>query len=273
MLSKQLLKNLFQGIAKRLLPQKTEGPTISIGWFQKKVLKHLPGGKTRSIRLWERPFYYEAPQELLHGLQEIFVDQIYKQTLSANPTIIDCGANIGLSVLYLKKQHPTATILAFEPDPLNFSLLQQNIASFQLADIQCLQAAVWIENKSLSFSSQKGMASGISTTEHENCIEVKGIRLKDYLNQPIDFLKIDIEGAEWEVLKDCSSQLTMVKNLFVEYHGQFEEQYKLSEILNLLQQAGFKYYIREAAALAPHPFLRAPSNHPYEVQLNIFGFR
>ena len=235
MLSKQLLKNLLQGIFYRLHGQKKEDPPpISIGWFQQKVLKHLPSGKTRSIQLFESQFYYEAPQELLHGLQEIFVDQIYKQMLPPNATIIDCGANIGLSVLYLKKLNPTATILAFEPDPLNYSLLQQNIASFKLKNVQCIQAAVWIENKTLSFSSQKGMASGISTNEHENCIAVKGIRLKDHLDHTIDFLKIDIEGAEWEVLKDCSSLLTNVNNLFVEYHGQHLEQNKLTEILRLL---------------------------------------
>ena len=49
------------------------------------------------------------------------------------------------------------------------------------------------------------------------------VRLKDLLDDDIDFLKIDIEGAEYAVLKDCSDDLTNVKNLFVEYHGTYQK--------------------------------------------------
>jgi FkbM family methyltransferase len=268
------LRNLLSGIRYRLqLRRNKRLQGLSIGWFQRKYLKHLPGGKIRSITLFGRQFFYEAPQELLHGLREIFVEEIYRQTLSSKPTIIDCGANIGLSVLYFKRQFPDATIIAFEPDPQNYTLLQKNIASYQLKDIQCNQAAVWIENTRINFSAKKGMASGISLTDSEHCIQVSAARLKDYLNQKIDFLKIDIEGAEWEVLKDCAPELTNVQHLFVEYHGAFKEQEKLTEIFSLLQQAGFHYYIREAAPIFTHPFQQKNSTHPYDLQLNLFAFR
>ena len=74
---------------------------------------------------------------------------------------------------------------------------------------------------------------------------VKCVRLKDLLNEEIDFLKIDIEGAEFAVLKDCSDNLKNIKNLFVEYHGKYDEMFKLNEILEILLQNNFKYYIKE----------------------------
>ena len=274
MLSIPFLQNLLKGIKYRLQRRGDKHlQGLSVGWLQQKYLKHLPGGKMRSIKLFGQLFFYEAPQELLHGLQEIFAEEVYRQTLSSNPTIIDCGANIGLSVLYFKRQFPAATIIAFEPDPQNYTLLQKNIESYKLQDIQCNQAAVWIENTTITFAAKKGMASGISLTESENCIQVPAVRLKEYLNQKIDFLKIDIEGAEWEVLNDCASELKNVQHLFVEYHGIFKEQEKLTEILSLLQQAGFHYYIREAAPIFTHPFQQKNSTHPYDLQLNIFAFR
>ena len=275
MLSQSFLSNLFKGIYRRVFQTEAKSfSNLSIGWIQHKYLKHLPAGKTRTIKLEGGKFYFNAPQELLHGLQEIFIDQIYKQPLAPHAQILDCGANIGLSVIWLKQQYADARIIAFEPDPANFRLLEKNIASYKLHDVTCHNAAVWKEDTTRTFSAAGGMASGFTNTISKDTVSVPCLRLKHFLQEPIDFLKLDIEGAEWEVLNDCASSLGMVKRIFVEYHGQFNEQEKLVNILNILKNAGFHYYLREAASLYPTPFDRTKSSeHPYQVQLNIFGFR
>ena len=80
MLSQSFLSNLFKGIYRRIFQTEAKSfSNLSIGWMQHKYLKHLPAGKTRTIKLEGGKFSYNAPQELLHGLQEIFIDQIYKQ--------------------------------------------------------------------------------------------------------------------------------------------------------------------------------------------------
>ena len=71
---------------------------------------------------------------------------MYKQELPPKPFIIDCGANIGLSVIYLKNLYPDAEIVAFEPDEQNFQLLQKNIASFGFKNVEARKEAVWTEN-------------------------------------------------------------------------------------------------------------------------------
>jgi hypothetical protein len=118
------------------------------------------------------------------------------------------------------------------------------------------------------------MASKI--TKEENRVsneQIKSIRLNDLLNKEVDFLKIDIEGAEYEVVKDCADNLSFVKNLFIEYHGNYDEMYKLNEILNILVDKGFKYYIKEAGSTYNQPFFETTNDYNFDVQLNLFAFK
>ncbi|MFY7979144.1 MAG: hypothetical protein ACOVON_03795, partial [Sediminibacterium sp.] len=81
------------------------------------------------------------------------------------------------------------------------------------------------------------------------------------------------EGAEYEVVKDCADNLSFVKNLFIEYHGNYDEMYKLNEILNILVDKGFKYYIKEAGSTYNQPFFETTNDYNFDVQLNLFAFK
>lgn len=247
---------------------------LSIGWFRLKYLKHLPAGKIYSQTLFGKTLRFNAPQELIHGLKEIFLEGVYQQSLPANARILDCGANIGLSVIYLKRICPTAKIIAFEPDQANIGLLKQNLQSFGLRDVEIREEAVWKENTFVQFSNHQGMASHIEEESTADTTPIKATRLRDYLNQRIDFLKLDIEGAEFEVLMDCKDRLSNIQRMFIEYHGQFSTARQLEELLSLLTNSGFEYYLKEAAPIYATPFHRVKKNdHPYQLQLNIFCFR
>ena len=195
--------------------------------------------------------------------------------LPENAFVIDCGANIGLGTLYLKEYCPTAEIIAFEPDETNFSLLTRNIESFGLKNVSARKEAVWIADTTLNFSGGGTMGGKIDTVSENATIPVKAIRLKQLLNRKVDFLKIDIEGAEYRVLKDIAADLQQVKFLFLEYHGSFEQNGELAEIFNIIQSAGFNFYIKEAASIYQKPFMaKMVSPKPdYDVQLNIFCLR
>ena len=70
------------------------------------------------------------------GLKDIFVQRIYHfESRRANPLILDCGSNIGLSLLYFASTYPQSRIIAFEPDPTIFPCLQENMSSER--DPQC----------------------------------------------------------------------------------------------------------------------------------------
>lgn len=244
---------------------------VNINWFSEKRLKHLPAGTIRSHVLFGHKLYFYGPQEFLYGLKEIFIKEPYKQELGPKPFILDCGANIGLSVLYLKQLFPDAEIVAFEPDELNFDLLTKNVDSFGLQGVTLRKEAVWKEETVLKFSSESTMGSKITAESTGHTRDVKAIRLKDYLSRPVDFLKMDIEGAEYEVVMDLADQLHQVKNFFLEYHGTYAQQNELLALFNLLTQKGFVYYIKEAADLYDHPLTKEKDwASPYDVQLNIF---
>ena len=161
-------------------------------------------------------------------------------------------------------------ILCFEPDDKNFGLLQKNILSHNLKNIDAKKEAVWVEDCWLYFKQEGNMNSKIENIESANTTKIKASRLKDFLNKKVDFLKLDIEGAEYQVLKDIQGNLNFVTNLFIEYHGTFSQNHELLEIFKIITQSGFTFYIKEAANNYHHPFLRSERPLDYDVQLNIF---
>lgn len=245
---------------------------MGISWWDLKRLKYSPKKDIHTHVLFGKRTYFHSIGEYVYGLREIFADEVYLQNLPANSYIIDCGANIGLSVIYLKKLCPAAVIIAFEPDPENFRVLKKNIESHKLSSVELKNEAVWTSNTTLNFASDGDMSSKIGTGKHAT-VQVQAVRLRDFLNQKVDFLKIDIEGAEFGVVKDIQDKLLVVQNLFIEYHGSFQQNNELNEIFKIVVDNGFHYYIKEATAVYKHPFVRNVQDKPYDIQLNIFCFK
>lgn len=237
-------------------------------------LSLLPRKQLTSAKLNKHKIWLTDPYWFILNHQEIFEEEIYKFIPKRpDPFILDCGSNIGLSIIYFKHLYPEAQIVGFEPDPNIFEVLTQNLRAYNFQDVELLQKAVWVNETVLLFH-QDGSLGGkiVDTSSDSNVIEVQATRLKEYLNQPIDFLKIDIEGAEYDVLVDCKEKLDCVDYLFVEYHGQTNETQKLHTILEIISSAGFRYHIKEANPVH-HPFIADERGRTYDLQLNIFGFR
>ena len=245
---------------------------IGISTFQFKKIKNLPDYKPQTIEFLGSRISFGSRIEFLHSIHEIFIEEIYRQKFEReDPYIIDCGANIGLSVIYMKKLYPNSEIVAFEPDEANFRYLEKNVRSFGFSYVTIFKEAIWTENIFLNFQSEGSLASRIGEGKG-NTIKVKAKRLQDLLNRQVDFLKIDIEGAEYMVLMDSRDKLHFVKNLFIEYHGTFDQNYELNEILQMLTANGFQFYIKQALDTYPIPFIRKKVEG-FDVQLNIFCFR
>ena len=227
-----------------------------------------------STRFLGRKLLVSDSKWYLPVLEEIWQEQIYKfETDNNSPLIIDCGANIGLSVLYWKHLFPHARVIAFEPDKSIYKLLQTNVETFGLTNVDLRPLAVWKSSGILSFAPDNSLGGKLVHGEGvESSVTVETVRLRNLLNQPVDMLKIDIEGAEYEVLQDCADALGNVDKLFVEYHGNASDKQKLHLILQILQDAGFRYHIKDANPIK-HPFIKTERSDYLDLQLNISAFR
>jgi FkbM family methyltransferase len=229
-------------------------------------------GKTISIT---DSFWY------MHSLNEIFIDETYRfRCNNKSPYILDCGANIGLSAIYFKRLFPRARIIAFEADPNITKLLKANLDAFGYGDVTVENKAVWVQDSVLKFfpaGSLGGKLVDVNTGNNpalaNGSVSVPAVKLESYLHEKVEFLKMDIEGAELKVLENCSAKLKNVKCLFVEYHSEPDQEQQLDRLLSILKEAGFRFYLKEAWNNLPFPYLRSDYNPCFDLQLNIFAYR
>jgi FkbM family methyltransferase len=208
-----------------------------------------------------------------YQIKEYFGDERMKfNTTSNNPVIIDCGANVGVSILYFKYLFPLAKIEGFEPDPKTVKLLKDNLDKNKVTDVIIHEKAIWKNNNGVSFGIE-GADGGSIFLEGKSKLEIASIRLKDVLTkyEHIDLLKIDIEGAEVEVIKDCNEELKKVKNIFIEYHSWISNKQELDILLKILTENGFRYYIHSIGSQYNKPFLNIDSYNGMDVQLDIYA--
>jgi len=198
-----------------------------------------------SIRINDRLNFYVL-------YKDVFVNRIYHfESVRPDPLILDCGSNIGMTILYFKHVYPRARIVAFEPDPRVFPYLEENVKLNDVSDVQLLEAAVAGREGRLRLYSDGKYGSFLSEKEGDQVpegwleCEVPSVRLRDYLSEPVDFLKMNIEGAEWEVLADSEEQLSQVREMVIEYHHLPGLPRTLHKILELLNRKGFEYLVND----------------------------
>jgi FkbM family methyltransferase len=193
--------------------------------------------------------------------EELYVaDVYYFSSSSAEPLIVDCGSNIGLSVLYFKGLYPNSRVIAFEPDRATFEMLERNVRSNNLTGVTLVNKALYDSVGSVPFyvsPDQPGLL--VQSTRKENLVSsqltsVETEMLSTYLTEPVDFLKMDIEGAEEQVLNDlkATGKLDLVREIVLEYHHHLTpREDKLGVFLKILEQTNFGYQLK--AAIVP-PF-------------------
>jgi FkbM family methyltransferase len=179
--------------------------------------------------------------------KDTFIDQLHAfETSNSVPRILDCGANVGVVTLYMKRRHPGARVTAFEADPAIASMLSRNIEANRLTNVDVIAAAVWDSAGETTFIAEGADSGGVAKDYRGTSrrrITVPTVRLREYLaaEDQVDLLKLDIEGAEHRVLADCESELHRVRAIAVELHDFDLQDRKSPATLELLSRAGFLY--------------------------------
>jgi FkbM family methyltransferase len=240
-------------------------------------IMHIPPMTRAKTELFGKSFEFIDRSDFLFLYDEIITKEIYHFTaINSEPYIIDGGANIGMSVIYFKEIFPEAKIIGYEPDPEIFDTLNRNCHTFGLQDVKVYQEALWKENGIRRFKKQGSLGGRLAVNDGTDYdLIVKTTRLKDLLDRRVDFLKLDIEGAETEVLEDCGILLKNVMNLFVEYHSFINLEQTLHRLLTVVYQAGFRIHIHVYEP-SPQPFISRNIREGIDrvdMNLDIFCFR
>jgi len=241
------------------------------------ALLHGDKHRYRLFRIKFSGVIFDVPdcRSFIPQYKDIFVDEDYKfEADSGRPLIYDCGANIGISVLYFKKIYMGATIKAFEANPFIAQILESNINRNNISDVEIIKKAVWIDNNGVDITKNKADASSIFASGVKEKID--SVRLRDLIahEKKIDLLKMDIEGAETEVIKDCASVLNKIQNIFIEFHTFIDQPQKLSEILSVIEKNGFRYFL-ENVNDRKYPFVnkKKVNDANMDTQINIYAYR
>jgi len=231
--------------------------------------KNKPG----SARVMGFKLHYNNANALLGMYNEIVRQESYRFISSSkSPIILDCGANIGVSMLYFKKLYPNAQLVGVEADPSVGEILIENLKK-NGCDAEIIHKALWSRSgDTINFGCAGSDSSSIYSDE--NVISAETIGIVELLSKynKVDLLKIDIEGAELEVLQNCGDSLSKVEHLFIEFHSFPSQPQKLEEILAITAKSGFRYKILPAKRMTK-PFINKGEDQAMDLQLNIFFHR
>lgn len=236
-------------------------------------LLKLPRHRAGTVRMFGQAWHYQDPLSLYWSWKEIFGEELYRFPAPGKaPRIIDGGANLGLASLYFLRRYPGARVTALEPDPGIFALLEKNLAPWcSDGRLRLLPKALAATSGKRTFQSRGADAGRLAPIDIPGGLTVDCLALDELLSEPVDFLKLDLEGAETEVL-EASRNLARVNYLFVEHHSFAGTPRTLDRLLRGLQGQGFTYWI-QSQFLPDRPWEEVRTNEGMDLQLNIFARR
>ena len=164
-------------------------------------------------------------------------------------TVIDIGSGIGEFAIMTAKEHPNCQIYAYEPFPESYALLQDNLALNKADNVNAFQIAVGSTSGKMTLATT-GEAVQHTTTGSDvsgnatSLIEVQGISFEELFEANnilcCDFLKLDCEGCEFELLLNASpTTLQKINHICMEYHNGFTE-YSHTDLVTHLEENGFQ---------------------------------
>ena len=169
---------------------------------------------------------------ILFGEHVPAITNFIKNEIKDGMVVVDVGANIGFYTLLASKRVGDGKVYAFEPDPRCFDLLRENVQINNYENTQCIQEAlaeksgvlsIYLDELVLSSTtiSRQNLENNLSTnTKYSGDLEVKKTTLDDYFkdineNRNLDFLKMNIQGAEGLVIAGAEETLKKSKNITV----------------------------------------------------------
>lgn len=213
------------------------GQALSFHWYnQKKELKRIDEKAIKhSINLpqGKQDVYLRTHSGDMFVFYEIFLEDTYelpKNWTQNVKSIVDLGANIGMTTLYYYQLFPQAHFVCVEAASTNFDILQKNLLPLSSKNkLTALEGAIYHESGEVSFETEAIAWGGKINQESQNTITTTKVRAYDMPEimqkagiEEIDILKIDIEGGEEDLLGKNTEWLNKVKVIIIELHGNYD---------------------------------------------------
>jgi FkbM family methyltransferase len=181
-----------------------------------------------SVRGLDHELWFRHGTTDKYVIREIFGSDQYRSLLGLRSprVIVDCGANIGTTSVYFLREFSRATVIAIEPDPGNFEILERNLTPYR-DRVRLIPRAVWSSEGALRFERGAFRDRGEWSIQVRECCEgeagevatITPEEIVEMVGPVIDLMKIDIEGAEQFLFSSPRREwLDRVRCLAIELH-------------------------------------------------------
>ncbi len=184
------------------------------------------------------------------GASLVFLAIIRKDygKITDNSTVVDIGANIGTFSIFAAFSAKNTKVYAYEPADETFTLLKENVETNHLENtIKLFKLGVSGRKETRQFylSEKSVWHSFYQTDEKQSVREISCISMKDVFNdnniKTIDVLKLDCEGAEYEILYNIPDEyFSRIKNIRMEYENKSKKNHNIISLIDFLEEKGFK---------------------------------
>jgi FkbM family methyltransferase len=202
---------------------------------------HLPKIVRVRLRMLKHPLGCRPCTTDLVTLMSTF-NMLYHRPPTALPedaVILDLGSNVGFTIVEMASTFPSARIIGVEMDEENFRLASENIKPFG-SRCKVIHAAVWTEDCHVSYEGKESDAFRIKSSSESDGQQVVSKTIesleREYGLTRVDYLKMDIEGAETDIMKSSIKWADMVQSMKIEIHRDGD----MAVIMAKLEQAGYQ---------------------------------
>lgn len=270
-------RGMFTGIGRNPLVRGPHAPSVREEWRAVRALKQcrvpLRIGQDAIGTVWGTEFgSIWAPR----GASVAYVDQIVRE-IRANvyglrgdeEYILDCGANIGIFCLDALRRR-ARRIIAVEPSPDTVMCLRNNTSSD--ARVELIERLLWSESKVMSFDDRNEKNPGSHSVSESGAIQIQSTTIdsivRSHAISRLDFIKMDIEGSEYEALRGAMFTLKTLRPRIAVAVEHTDDQFQNAcRITDLLVSVGYQYKCLQSAPymspsqgriLSPHTIVFDP---------------
>ena len=166
--------------------------------------------------------------------------------IKSSDTVIDVGAHMGLFTLYASQSCKIGNIYSYEPVKENFEILKENTSINNLKNVKIFNLAVSNSNSTITlFMNNDESGHSMFSESSENIIVKSTSLMKIFDDNKIkecNFLKLDCEGAEYEIIEKLpSAYFEMIEKIIIEYHMADSHPELLEKLQNKLLANNFKF--------------------------------